>query len=354
MNIVLWLRLFMYQIMTYLLIVISIFIGIEYGVESFNSLEILQRTLLGYPIYAVILAALFTLSAIFASVFSLGFSNPIEDIKARINWLLLGKYNHSIFKQEIKGSNLMDNPQQLDHDINALRLKMIQLSSDLQEFTASPVFVGEDTKEEIIENERHRIARELHDSVSQQLFASMMMISAVSEVSAKHAPKIHEQIKVIEDTLGTAQTEMRALLLHLRPVDLANQRLETGIENLLKELDSKVQMDIKWRLEKTNLESGIEDHLFRIVQEGISNTMRHSRAENLTVILDQDINSVNLKVIDDGIGFNVQAAKNKGNYGLRNIEERVTSLGGRSRIVSAEGQGTTINIEIPVQLKEEK
>lgn len=352
MNIRLWLRLFIFQLLSYSGIFLIILLVFDQIFPGFYWEQLITYELFGFKLIFVMIALLLTLSLLFASIFTVALSSPFEDVRARVNWLLLGKYNHPIFKQALKGGNWLDNQTQTLKDLNHLRNKIVQLSSDLQEYTAAPVFVGEDTKEEIIEHERQRIARELHDSVSQQLFASMMMISAVSERSQDENQQFSKAIQQIEQTLGNAQTEMRALLLHLRPVDLAQQSLHEGIQNLLAELNSKVPLEIIGNLEPVNLESGIEDHLFRIVQEALSNTMRHARAKNLIITLNQDDNSVYLKISDDGVGFDVQQGKSKGNYGLRNMEERVNNLGGSYKIISSPGQGTLIDIKIPVSLKE--
>lgn len=351
MNLRLWFRLFIIQFLLLLSISVVIFGILIYLFQVITLNDFLNYSILGIPFSLILLALVLTMSLAFSILFTVALTEPFEQVRARLNWLLLGKYNHEIFKQDVDIGNWYDSATQTTQDINKLREKIIQLSSDLQEFTAAPIFVGEETKEEIIEHERNRIARELHDSVSQQLFAATMMISAISEIAKAEDNPIYKHIQRVEDTIGNAQTEMRALLLHLRPVDLADQRLEQGIENLLKELETKIHMKIEWQLSKTKLDSGIEDHLFRIVQETISNTMRHSKANKFEVYLNQDINLVQLKIVDDGIGFDVKESKKKGNYGLRNIEERVKSLGGTSNIVSMPNQGTSIDIKIPINVK---
>lgn len=352
MNLRLWTHLFFFQLASYTTIVFLFLYVIIYELglltlEQFMHIEILQ-----IPFYIVLIAFLITLSIFLAVVLSIILSSPFDQIRARINWLLLGKYHHEIFRQEIQGSNWLDSTRQTANEINLLRDRIVGLSSDLQEFTAAPVFVGEDTKEEIIENERNRIARELHDSVSQQLFAANMMVSAIREVSEKDSLSIAQQVIRVEEIIGNAQTEMRALLLHLRPIDLMDQSLDEGIKHLLIELNSKIPMEIHWNLNPVKIESGIEDHLFRIMQEAISNTMRHAKAQRLEVYLTQNINSVQLKIIDDGTGFDITTAKQKGNYGLRNMEDRVKSLGGSINIISNKNKGTSINIQIPISKRE--
>lgn len=352
MNLRLWTHIFLFQFVSFSAIVLLIFGVLIYELEVVSLQEFLDIEILQIPLYLIILALIITLSIVIAIILTIVLSSPFDQIRARINWLLLGKYQHEIFKQEIQGSNWIDDSKQIAQELNLLRDRIVELSSDLQEYTAAPVFIGEDTKEEIIENERNRIARELHDSVSQQLFAATMMISAIRDVSEKQELPILRQVEKVEEIVGNAQTEMRALLLHLRPVDLVDQSLDQGIKHLLIELDSKIPMEIHWNLSAVKIDSGIEDHLFRIVQEAISNTMRHAKASRLEVYLTQNINSVQLKIIDDGQGFDIKTAKQKGNYGLRNMEERVKSLGGTFTIISNLGKGTSINIQIPISKRE--
>lgn len=349
MNLQLWFRLFVHQLGMIAGLVSVILIIIVYGFELSSLTELLNQSLFSLPFYLVLTALIIAISAVYSAYIAYSLNEPYEQIRAKLNWLLLGKYKHSIFKQAIKERSWYDNDQILSNDLNRVREKMVQLSTDLQEFTAAPIFVGEDTKEEIIEQERTRIARELHDSVSQQLFAAMMMLSAVNEtLDDQVSPMVRTQLSKIEEVLGNAQTEMRALLLHLRPVALEGRSLKQGITNLLEELYPKISMQISWELTETNLESGIEDHLFRIVQEAVSNTLRHAKASKLEVFLSQSEDSVSLKIVDNGQGFDAAKPDNVGSYGLRNIKERATGLGGTCKVVSIKDQGTILDISIPV------
>ncbi|HFD0831209.1 TPA: two-component system sensor histidine kinase LiaS, partial [Enterococcus faecium] len=227
--------------------------------------------------------------------------------------------------------------------------KMIEVSSELQIMTSRPQYVDGQTKEEILELERHRLARELHDSVSQQLFAAMMMMSALTEQAEKSETPgmFRKQLKMVAEIINASQSEMRALLLHLRPVNLEEKSLKQGIEQLLKELQNKIQISLKWDVEDVKLTSSIEDHLFRIVQELLSNTLRHAKANELEVYLHKIDNNLLLRIIDDGTGFNMNETKT-GSYGLNNIKERVAGIGGTVKIISFKGQGTSVEIKVPL------
>jgi NarL family two-component system sensor histidine kinase LiaS len=206
--------------------------------------------------------------------------------------------------------------------------------------------------QEIIEQERNRLARELHDSVSQQLFAASMMMSAINETkqqSPVENDREAKQLKLVEEMIHQSQLEMRALLLHLRPVALKNKTLQEGIEELLIELSQKVEMDIKWKTEVFPLDKGVEDHLFRILQESISNTLRHSKANKLEVLMVKRDDLVILRIIDDGIGFNVNEMK-AGSYGMQNMHERAVEVGGTLKVVSVKNQGTRLEVKVPVMI----
>lgn len=214
-----------------------------------------------------------------------------------------------------------------------------------------------ETREEyvrkIIFEERNRLARELHDSVSQQLFAASMLMSAINETRAPDdESRESKQLKMVENMIQQSQLEMRALLLHLRPVALKGKSLQEGIEELLTELAQKVPMKIKWKIEDFPLDKGVEDHLFRILQESVSNTLRHSRAAELEVLLIKRGGFVILRVADDGIGFDVEESK-AGSYGIQNMHERAVEIGGTLKIVSVKNKGTRLEVKVPVQLEGE-
>ncbi|MEH7344623.1 sensor histidine kinase [Bacillus sp. JJ1532] len=205
--------------------------------------------------------------------------------------------------------------------------------------------------QEVISQERNRLARELHDSVSQQLFAASMLMSAINEAKPQTNERETKQLKMVEEMIHQSQLEMRALLLHLRPAALKGKSLQEGIKELLIELSQKVTMDIKWKVEDFPLDKGIEDHLFRILQESVSNTLRHSKSSKLEVLLIQRDEFVILRVVDDGIGFDVEEAK-AGSYGLQNMHERAVEVGGTLKIISLKNSGTRLEVKIPIMKQE--
>lgn len=203
--------------------------------------------------------------------------------------------------------------------------------------------------QERIVQERQRLARELHDSVSQQLFAASMMLSALTESS--HEDAVRKPLTQVERVVQQAQLEMRALLLHLRPAALNNKSLAQGLEELLVELKEKVTFDIHFRLEEVSLSKGAEDHLFRIAQETLSNTLRHAQASEVDVLFVERDGLAIFRVQDNGVGFEEGDGKG-GSYGLQNVNERAIEIGGTCKIVSVPSQGTIVEVKLPAKKEE--
>ncbi|MFT8319085.1 MAG: sensor histidine kinase [Sporolactobacillus sp.] len=238
--------------------------------------------------------------------------------------------------------------------------RMEQLAQQVSKQTQMTQRMANETAEleeqairKVVSEERNRLARELHDSVSQQLFAASMLLSTINENRTTAPNAETRQLILVEQAIHQSQLEMRALFLHLRPVQLHGKALKKGMEELLNELRMKVPMDIRWTIEPLSLEKGIEDQLFRILQESVSNVLRHAKARTLTVLLIARDNLTILRITDDGIGF--QTKENKpGSYGLNNMRERSAQIGGQFKLVSVPGKGTSLEVKVPIIRGEEK
>ncbi|MBD7938505.1 MULTISPECIES: sensor histidine kinase [Cytobacillus] len=253
-----------------------------------------------------------------------------------------------------EGRVLTVNHEEVSADVQNIYQRIIKIQKQISEqakYTqrlANEKAIDIDNRmQEIIYEERNRLARELHDSVSQQLFAASMLMSAIMEQTEEKSANDLKQLQLVEGMIHQSQLEMRALLLHLRPVALKGKKLTEGIEELLLELKQKVTMNIKWRAEDFYLDKGIEDHLFRILQESVSNTLRHAKADTLDVLLIQRDGFAILRIIDDGIGFNVDKAK-AGSYGIQNMYERALEIGGTLKMISLPNKGTRLEVKVPI------
>ena len=271
-----------------------------------------------------------------------------SQLDSRLAQLNAGQYQAPIFNRSQQAeAALGKQPAAL---LEALRQKMIRLQREIERYSNTPVRFSGETREAILTGERHRLARELHDSVSQQLFAAMMMLSALRSVAARDPKQeaLNKQLDTIQKVINEAQAEMRALLLHLRPTYLEGKSLKQGIIQLLKELQTKITIKITWQLDDIQLNAAAEDNLFRIVQELLSNTLRHAKADSLEVYLKRLQDMVILRMVDDGVGFDPKETSSNGNYGLANIKERAAAMGGTAKVVSVVGQGTSVEVRVPL------
>ncbi|MCJ1980021.1 sensor histidine kinase [Lactococcus piscium] len=237
---------------------------------------------------------------------------------------------------------ILNNEKPDYEQLQALAKRQEEMSSELQTLS-----VAKNTEQEaIIEAERIRISRELHDSVSQELFAATMILSSVVDNPSLTTKQITSQTTLTLKILHEAQDEMRALLLHLRPSELADKSLTEGLNMLVDELQAKISAKISASVAEIKADKNIENNIFRMTQELLSNTLRHAKAQHIDISFSQTVGTLVLIVKDDGVGFDTTIEKTA-SQGLKNIKERTLSLGGTVEWQSAPGSGTTVKIMIP-------
>ena len=322
------------------------FVMLSFTDENWSDI-FLKRRITNLPLILYLFIFSFVTAFLVVSYFKIKDRRKMKKIENALRMLNEGQYSAKIFLQMFSEETPVQVNKVIDREILKLHEKMILISEEAVSVSQQASTISEETREEILEGERHRIARELHDSVSQQLFAAAMLLSTIQENKELLPEAFRPQIKMIGDIIGDAQSEMRALLLHLRPIKLDGKSLKEGIEQLLSELESKVPISISHEIEDIKLTEVVEDHLFRIVQELLSNVLRHSQASELEVYLKETRDSYQLRFVDDGKGFDMEEKKDSG-FGLRNIKERIAGLGGNVRIISFPDQGTSVEIRIPL------
>ena len=234
--------------------------------------------------------------------------------------------------------------KEINEEFQRLDRKLKRLTENLQR-TENRVMQNE---EEIVERERRRIARDLHDTVSQELFAANMILSGVaSQDQVLQLHKVGQQLKGVTEILNTAQNDLRILLLHLRPTELEGRNLVEGLQVIFRELQEKSNLEVYFEHNVQRLPKTIEEHIFRIVQEVVSNTLKHAHAKRLDVYLLQTEQSLHLKLADDGVGFDPESLGEL-SYGMKNIQDRVDDMAGRIKILTSPKKGVAIDIKVPL------
>lgn len=301
--------------------------------------DLWEREVLDMPFVFLVLVISLSFGFVVGIIQGWFWRRQLYDIEYQLGELVKGNELTSgeVDLQEIK---------RIESTIQSIEEKMTKQTELAQRMVTERAKEREKSLQEVVVQERNRLARELHDSVSQQLFAASMMMSAINETDSADVQATKKQMQMVERMIHQSQLEMRALLLHLRPVALNDKTLSEGTEELLYELTQKVPMDIDWSVESLELEKGIEDQLFRILQESVSNTLRHAKATSLHVMLIERDQNIILRIVDDGIGFDVEEEKTS-SYGLRNMQERALEIGGAMKIVSVKEQGTRLEVKVP-------
>lgn len=237
----------------------------------------------------------------------------------------------------------------LEEGFNELAHQMnVQLKS-LQRLVDQNVTMIKQAEKAAMTEERQKIARELHDAVSQQLFALSMLSSAAERTAFDNPEKAVPLIKQMSMLSVKTLNEMRALLLHLRPMDLQNKSLLTALTELVEELETRTEVSFELHFPKEScLSQGSEEHVYRMVQEVLANCLRHAEANHVKIKAELHGLQLSLLIRDDGKGFD-PAKKKQTSYGLLTIRERCEEIGGTARLYAKEGEGTEWTFQIPCQ-----
>jgi signal transduction histidine kinase len=208
----------------------------------------------------------------------------------------------------------------------------------------------ERSRELSVIEERNRLARELHDSVSQTLFSISLVADAAATLIEREPARAQAQVEGLRDMARAAMQEMRSLIFELRPAELDADGLAPTLRKHIDVLRRVYHIDIDFK-EKGWMrpEPGVERGIYRIAQEALSNALKHSQAARIAVELGAEDGRVKLVIADDGIGFDptdTQIRSTK--LGITSMEERAHALGGELRIDSDEG-GTRVVLEAPVE-----
>jgi signal transduction histidine kinase len=199
--------------------------------------------------------------------------------------------------------------------------------------------------------ERQRIARELHDSVTQLLYGIRLYSTAASHsIRENNLRQVEQDLVEIKDNALQALQEMRLLIFELHPPMLKEAGLVAALQTSLDSVEARtgLQTDLKVEAGITRLPTSIEVELFRIAMEALNNLVKYARAKRVTVDLRYTDERVYMDICDNGVGFDLSAAKLSNGLGLRNMEERARRMGANLRITSEPGIGTQVKVDVRI------
>jgi signal transduction histidine kinase len=201
-----------------------------------------------------------------------------------------------------------------------------------------------------VTEERQRLARELHDSISQLLYSLVLYAGAARKV-LRHGDlqNTAEYLQRIDHTSQQALKEMRLLVYELRPSVFREEGLIGALNHRLQAVEKRTGLNARLVINgEISLDETIELALYRITEEALNNTLKYAEATWVVVSITAQAGAIDLEIKDNGKGFALQAAKETGGLGLMGIQERVSRLGGELEIITAPNEGTTIHVHLEV------
>ncbi len=209
---------------------------------------------------------------------------------------------------------------------------------------------------EVQEAERHRVSRDLHDSVNQLLTAAQFRLESVTHSLVASPERAQTNLNATRELLSKAMEEIRTISWNLRPNDLDAVGLPGAIRTLCQDSEDRTGIAIAFHYPKQagEIDKASAVALFRIIQEGLANACRHSKARHITLTIRWTRDTIVMDLTDDGAGFSPATSRpagRKNGLGLLNMRERASAAGGRLTIDSAPGKGAKIHLELPANLQ---
>src|ERR671917_312128 len=224
-----------------------------------------------------------------------------------------------------------------------------QLSRELNNMAAQLEGLVEARQELATLETRNRFARDLHDSVKQQVFATSFQVAAARALVERDTKAAEAHLTQAEELARQAQRELNVLIGELRPAALEGKGLSSALRDYLEDWSRRAEIPAEYHVRgEREVPLEVEQALFRVAQDALANVAKHSGAGSVDVDLIYASGSMTLRVADDGRGFD--PAKNPGEgFGLQSMNERLEKLGGRVEVESVPGKGTRVTCVCPLE-----
>jgi|GEM_PF-2671006 len=242
---------------------------------------------------------------------------------------------------------VLDVTSETTNAYDEMDLIMLQSLADQAAVAVENARLYEQTRQLAVLEERQRLARELHDSVTQALYGMTLYTAATSDLLvAGDITTAANHVQVTQEAAQLALREMRLLIFQLRSPTLS-EGLAAALQERLESVEQRSGVKTEFRCSGIGCaDIQIDEELYRIAQESLNNALKHAHAQNVIVDLHQEPAYIRLEICDDGNGFEPDSVIRSGGMGLRGMRERVAQIGGDLAIHSHPGSGTTIRVEV--------
>lgn len=203
--------------------------------------------------------------------------------------------------------------------------------------------------QQVREDERGHLARELHDELGSLLTAAKLDVARLKSKIDLSTPEVSERVAHLIETLNSGIALKRRIIEDLRPSSLSNLGLTTALEILTREFGERSSIEVECSLEPVDLTESTQLTVYRIVQESLTNIGKYAKASHVIVTVHNYPTYVAVQIQDDGLGFEL-ASMRPNSHGLAGMKHRVEAVGGRLTVASQPGKGTTISAVIPLAM----
>jgi NarL family two-component system sensor histidine kinase LiaS len=291
---------------------------------------------------ALLLPCMIPLGLVLGFATAFGFTRRLRRLTEASNALAggdLGRRVHDTSGDEIG---------QLARQFNAMAGQLETDTTELRELADHNAQLALKAQRLAALEERHRLARELHDGVKQYLFGVNLATAAALNLLEDDPERARAKLLEARELSRQAQAELMALLNELRPAGLDERGLVAAVTDYVATFEEREGVTVQWRAPaELSLPLAQEQALFRVAQEALTNVARHADATRVTVELEATPEAVVLQVDDDGMGFDPASIPSGPTMGLQGMRERLAALGGELTVDAAPGRGTRLVANLP-------
>lgn len=290
-----------------------------------------------------------TISAFLARYLAVRLLDPVELLREGATLIGRGHLDHRIVIET------GDEVEALAVEFNRMTQNLLRARTELEDWASEMERRVEERTAQVVEQkerlavleERQRVARELHDSISQALFTLTITLESAHGFLVKDPSRVPVLLDRAHQVAKEALGDVRLLISELRPAPLAQRGLAEGLRGRLSEIATRSGIPIAFQAtSNSTLAPESEDALYRITLEAVNNAINHAGSTRVGVELCVSDQKATLTITDNGRGFDPEA-EHAGHYGLNTMRERALALGGNVTIESQHGMGTTVRAELP-------
>ena len=243
------------------------------------------------------------------------------------------------------------------HSLQPEDLRLLTIYANMTASVIRNFQLAAERQELLLVEERNRLSREIHDGLAQSLAGSLLQSDRIERLIEQDRPAALRLLHILREQLRETLLDVRRSILNLRPPAVETYGLVESLRQELERLKSKglpgeIDLRLEIRGEQRRLSALVEDELFRIAQEGITNALRHAEATAVTVGLQFSGDRLRLTVRDNGQGFQladaVRRSRERQRFGLEGMSERANRLGANFEIDSRPGAGTRLTVDVPL------